>query len=200
MSIERLGDATPIVATDAGAPASTSTAVARPRIAVGAGGEINMVADVVPSLRLFGDLAIERPGAFAPSLRVALARSAMLERRAAIGSADIAFTTASLDVCPLRLDFAAPVAVRPCAGFAGGVLNASGAGIPNPTSRTRPWLATTATGRLVWAAAPVLELELEAGAIFPLYRESFFFEPSVPIYKAPPAAFVGRFGLALYLR
>ena len=49
----------------------------------------------------------------------------------------------------------------------------------------------------MWEPATFFELELEAGVITPLYRESFFFVPSVDVYEAPVAAFLSRAGLAV---
>jgi hypothetical protein len=104
------------------------------------------------------------------------------------------WTQGSLAVCPLRLDLARPLSFRPCAAFSAGSLEADGANVTAPVSRTRPWLSAEAVGRLVWGPVRFLAVEIEGGALAPILRESFFFEPGFPIYEAPAVAFVGRGG------
>ena len=72
-----------------------------------------------------------------------------------------------------------------------------GYGIAGSVSRSRPWATLSALGRLVWEPLAFLDVELEAGVIAPLYRESFVFTPSVAVYEAPPVAFLSRAGLGL---
>ena len=60
-----------------------------------------------------------------------------------------------------------------------------------------PWLTLSALTRFVWEPLAWLDVELEAGVIAPLYRESFFFAPSVSVYEAPALAFLSRAGLGL---
>jgi hypothetical protein len=64
-------------------------------------------------------------------------------------------------------------------------------------SRSRPWVALTGVLRLAWELLPPLAIEVEAGVVAPLYRESFFFQPAVPVYQAPTLAFLGRAGMGL---
>ena len=187
------------------APRASSSAGTEPnasalpgRIEVGIQAEAAFVAGAVPSGRLFGDVSIgPREGLFAPALRLALARSLDVDRAAAIGGATLRWTSVGLDACPLRLALARPVAVRPCVGGSAGVLDASGTGFAGTVSRSRPWATLSALARFVWEPLAWLDLELEAGVIAPLYRESFVFVPSVSVYEAPPLAFLSRAGLGL---
>lgn len=156
------------------------------------------MADAVPSARLFADVSLgPREGVLAPAVRAAVQRSLDVDRFASIGGATLVWTSAGLDACPLRIVVAPPLALRPCAGGSIGVLDATGTGFTGTVSRSRPWATISALGRLVWEPLPWLELELELGVIAPLYRESFFFAPSVAVYEAPPVAFLSRGGFAL---
>ena len=160
--------------------------------------EASFFAGAVPSGRLFGDLSIgPRGGLFAPAIRLAVARSLDVDRAAAIGGATLRWTTAGLDACPIRIALAKPLALRPCAAADVGVLDASGTGFAGTVSRSRPWAAISALGRLVWEPLPFLDIELEGGVIAPLYRESFFFAPNVAVYEAPPAALLSRAGFGV---
>ena len=173
-----------------GAPRRTS-------FAVGAAAEIAMVADAVVSLRIFGDMDFQREGdILAPSFRIALARSLDRDKRAAIGGATLRWTQGALDGCPLRLAIGSRFALRPCLATTAGILEAA-PDIGAARSRTRPWVTLGAHARAVWAPVDRLAIEAEAGVIAPLYRESFFFEPNVPVYEAPAVAFAGRFGASL---
>ena len=170
----------------------------RGRLAAGVQAEVAFVAGAVASGRLFFDASLgPRDALFAPALRLSLARSLAVDRAAAVGRASLQWTAGALEVCPLRFAVAGPLVVRPCAGASFGVLEASGSGITTTVSRSRPWVAASVLGRLVWEALPWLDVELEAGGIVPFYREEFFFEPSVPVYEAPPVAFLSRLGLGL---
>lgn len=186
----------PRTSSTSGDPPSASSPPGR--IEVGVQVEAAFVAGAVPSGRLFGDVSIgPREGLFAPALRLAVARSLDVHRTAAIGGATLTWMSAGLDACPLRVVLARPVALRPCVGGSAGVLDASGNGFAGTVSRSRPWATLSALARLVWEPLPWLDLELEAGVIAPLFRESFFFAPSVSVYEAPAIAFLSRAGLGL---
>jgi hypothetical protein len=162
--------------------------------------EVSALADAVVSPRLFGEIALarDRSRLVAPSARLALARSLAVDRTPAVGRATLRWTTATLDLCPVGLALARTVAVLPCAGATGGVIDADGTDVNGAESRTRPWLTADVQGRLVWAPAALLSFEVEGGAIFPLLRESFFFLPGVPVYEAPVTAGFGRAGVAIH--
>lgn len=170
----------------------------RGRLEVGVQAEVATYAGAVPSGRIFGDVSIgPREGLFAPAFRLSFARSLAVDEAASIGGATLRFTTGGLDVCPVRVVIAVPLAFRPCAGGSAGVLEASGTGVAGSVDRSRPWVAVSALGRLVWEPLSWLDVDLEVGGIAPLYRESFFFAPSVPVYEAPPVAFLTRAGVGV---
>jgi hypothetical protein len=173
-------------------------AAGRGRIEVGAGVEVAYVAGAVLSGRVFGDVEIGPRGrVLAPAVRVAIARSADVDRSAQLGGATLRFTTGGLDVCPVRIAPAPAFALRPCAEVTAGVLQASGTGISATERRSRPWVSVAALARAAWEPVRWLVVEVEAGVIAPLFRESFFFEPGVPVYEAPRAALLGRAGLGV---
>lgn len=175
-------------------PSSPPPSIERdPLLAAGLGGEVSALADAVFSLRVFGDLTLGHP-----SFRVAFARSLEVERSAIIGGARLTWTTASGAVCPVRIALAGDALfVRPCAELAGGVLDAEGVSVTTAQSRSRPWLAAAAHGRLVWALARAFAVEIEGGAMAPFFRESFFFEPGIPVYEAPAVVGFGRFSASV---
>jgi hypothetical protein len=150
--------------------------------------------------RVFGDLEfIGTMAAWSPSLRIAVLRSLDMTRRAATGSATLRFTQASLEACPLRFDLHPSIALRPCIGAAGGIVEAVGSGVEDAHPHVGPWAAILAHGRLTWAPG-VVTVEAEIGGTVPLVRDSFVFDPNVPVYRAPPVAAVGRLGLGLRFR
>lgn len=172
---------------------SSSSRTEAPLVAVGASAELAAWSGPVASLRLFGDLMVGHP-----TFRLAFARSLEVERAATVGAARLTWTTVSGAFCPIRIALVDDVLdLRPCVELAGGVLDAEGIAVRQPTSRSRPWLTAAAHGRLVWALARAFALEVEGGAMAPFFRESFFFEPAIPVYEAPAVAGFGRFAAAV---
>lgn len=186
--------------TDADRPSTSSPSTPQrnepSRWTIGAGGEVAALSNAVVALRIFGELDVGGR-LFAPSIRIAATRTIPVDRAAPIGSAALTWTTGGVEISPLRLDLASTIVARPCAGVAVGVLDAAGAGIATPRSETRAWFAATVHGRLVWAVAPALAIELEGGAILPILRESFFFDPNILVYRAPAISGFGRLGLGV---
>lgn len=166
------------------------------RWTAGAGVEVSGVAGAVGLLRVFGEVDLGGR-VFAPSFRVAASRSLPVDRAALLGSANLTWTHGTIDLCPIRFDLATKVAARPCAGITLGVLEAEGSGIAVPKSEIRAWLAASVQGRVAWAPARALVVELEVGALAPMLRESFFFDPNVLVYQAPAIAGFGRVALGV---
>ncbi len=180
-------------------PPNTSDGKSSTRVAIGAQIEAATLADVVFAGRLFGELAFGEGtnDVLAPAFRLAFARSLDVDRTPSLGAARLRWTQASLEGCPIKIRFASTIHGRPCAGVSGGVLQAEGSGVGVTQSRNRPWVSGAAYARLSWELAPWLVAELDAGAVVPFFRETFFFEPNVSIYEAPIAAFSGHFGAAV---
>ncbi|MBS2020715.1 MAG: hypothetical protein JST00_48125 [Deltaproteobacteria bacterium] len=173
-------------------------------LSAGLGAEASFLADLVGSGRVFADLEWRSPSRRVvrvdPSVRVAFARSLDVERTPAVGTATLRWTVGSAAGCPVRLSFGDVITLHPCAELTLGELDAEGggAGVNGGASRGRPWASIAAQGRAVWhVLGDRLRLELEAGGMTPLFRESFFFEPGVPIYEAPVFVGFGRVGLGV---
>jgi hypothetical protein len=147
---------------------------------------------------VFGQIELgDRTSPVTPTVRVALSRSLEVERQPASGRATFQWTEASIEGCPLRVPIADRTAFRPCAAFAGGVLEAGSSGVDTARGRTRPWFSGAVHGRLGWEPLSNLELEIDFGAVLPLHRETFFFEPGVSVYRSPIIALSGRAGVGL---
>jgi hypothetical protein len=182
------------------------------QLGAGAQGEVAMIADAVFAGRLFADLEVgDSARTWTPSFRVALGRSLDTQRRASSGGATLRFTQASVDVCPLRAAIVASIAVRPCVGASGGVLEAQGTDVNGAPPHSRPWTSALAHARLTWSPFAALAVEVEAGAVVPLHRDSFFVRvvegssagmasSEVDVYRAPPVAFVTRAGIGVRFR
>jgi hypothetical protein len=168
---------------------------------IGAGTQVEgaFIASLVPSARVFAEVEVEhgRDHALAPSLRLGATRSIDMSRSPTVGGATLQWTMATLEPCPVRFYLAREIAMRPCGGVAVGVLDAQGSAVEHAQSRARPWVAASAQVRLVWEVHPLLAVELESGAVVPFVRESFVFNPDVPIYTPPPVAFLSRAGVSV---
>ncbi|MBX3186526.1 MAG: hypothetical protein KF819_05905 [Labilithrix sp.] len=180
-------------------PARTPQKHEPPRWNVGAAAEVAALADAVVAVRIFGERDFGGR-LLAPSIRIAASRTLSVDRSASIGAATLAWTAGTIDLCPLRFDLASAVTARPCAGLTVGILVADGSGIPTPRSETRAWVSASAHVRLAWALSAVLALEIEGGALAPMLRESFFFDPNVLVYRAPAIAGFGRLGAGVSFR
>lgn len=120
-----------------------------------------------------------------PSVRLALLTQAV-ELRSDRGTAEIRLTTARLSVCPVRLPVGSRAFLRPCALGELGRLRGQGKDTPTPREVITSWRALGASLQGVWSF-PVVAMELELAAVFPLTRESFYFDPTpvAPIFEAP---------------
>lgn len=168
----------------------------------GVQGEGAALADIVFGARLFGDVQLDLPGRriFAPSVRLVVARTSAAAPPEARALARLRWTQAALEGCPLVFDLARAFDFRPCAGVSAGVVEAESSGVPNARSRTRPWMSVELHGRVAWSPVRALSLEIEAGSVAPLVRETFVLQPSLLVYEAPAIAFVGRGGVSVRFR
>ncbi len=146
----------------------------------------------------FVDLALRSPAILSPAFRLSVHRTTEATVDIGEGSGSFAWTFGRVEACPLRLGGTRPLGVRPCALFDGGVVDATGRGIAHPQSRLRPWAATGALARLEWSPLRALRLEASLGAVLPLLRESFFFQPSAGIYQPPVVAWTAGLGVGVH--
>ena len=131
----------------------------------------------------FLDLERDAPG-LSPSFRAGAMRADGQASSAGVDAA-LAWTVARVSACPVRLDLAPRIAVRPCAGADLGSLAASASGVPRAQDRARPWAAPAVSARLAWSPMRVVFVELEGGAALPLVRDELAVDPSVSLYRAP---------------
>jgi hypothetical protein len=176
-------------------PAASST---RMSPSLGAQLEVSTIADVLLSGRIFFGLDAGSPrSGWAPSFRIALGRSGDADARPPVGHATLRFTQAEAEICPWSWALARALVIRPCAAGAGGAVEAKAQGVSRAQDGWRPWIAGSILARVVWAPLAPLSLEADAGAVAPILRDTFVFEPNVLVYQAPPAALLARIGIGL---
>jgi hypothetical protein len=99
-------------------------------------------------------------------------------------------------VCPVRL-LAWRLRLVPCLHGEGGALDAQGLGVSPERSEVRPWIAVGLLGRVRVVAISPFFLELSGGALVPLQRDRFYFEPDSTVFRPP--AITGLAGAAVGL-
>jgi hypothetical protein len=134
----------------------------------------------------FLDLESDRAG-FSPSVRAGAVRAGGAASSGGV-DAELTWTLARASLCPVRIDLASGLALRPCAGVDAGWMNAHALQLARAQDRSRPWVAPTATARFAWAPHRVVFVELEAGVAIPLVRDEVAVDPSVTLYRAPSVA------------
>lgn len=122
-----------------------------------------------------------------PTLRATLSLFGGDSDRVDVGYAHLQWTTARLDACPLALTYAATLRLRPCLSFSGGILNAAGREIAQPSSHHLTWWTVGGALRGEWTPN-AFGVELTAGFEAPLQRAQLYFEPSSEVYR-PPVVF-----------
>jgi hypothetical protein len=129
------------------------------------------------------------PSFWSPALRISGARGESLTVRPASGAARFTRTTGALDLCPVRWAAFSGLALRPCAGFEAGELDAHGiaeGSITHPGSSSLAWVAVRETVRLLGDLGRGWALEIEGGVSEPLRRDTFVFStPDVAITRVP---------------
>ena len=126
--------------------------------------------------------------AFAPSLRLTAIQADSGYVSVAPAVARFQLRMARAEICPARLLLAASVSLGACASFDVGAVLAEGWGVSESQSRQRPWAAPGVGGRLRWAIAEEIELQIEGGGSFPLVRDTFFVAPNTDVHAVPAAA------------
>jgi hypothetical protein len=134
-----------------------------------------------------------------PAFRFSVAQTLTATATRAEGSAHFSWTTFRLEGCPFRWSIGERVRARPCVGVETGFVRASGDRLAVELSPTRPWFAASASANVAVALSSSVSLEIEAAAIVPLYRDSFFFQQDTAIYKAPAVWAAGGAGVSMRL-
>ncbi len=127
-------------------------------------------------------------------LLYATASVAPTEARVTEGRIRLLWLTGAATACPLSWRPTASLALAPCAHVEAGALRASGRSVPSPTSTTRPWVAGGALLRLELKVTKRLLVDAQAGLAASFVRDSFYFLPTVEIYRPPAALTWGGIG------
>jgi hypothetical protein len=160
-------------------PARESTEAThwRPTWGLAVGGMSALAPQIV--LTTSGFVAIERVGGgvLSPSLRLAIVEADSGFRPTSAGhQARYALLGGRIEGCPVRLRAAAWLSAYPCVRLDAGQVTASGFATVS-LSTTRPWAAPGVGARARAEIASRLDVEAEAGALFPLVRDTFGFGP-----------------------
>ena len=181
---------------------TSNTAISQPTNYAGAvGAHTEIVSAMAPGpvigFPMFLDVAIRRESTFAPSFRFAFVPTLTVTRTNDVGSAHFRWMMGRLEICPLQLVLSRSMRALPCSRVDAGLVSAAGELVGESNALSRPWAAVGATVRFGWTFAAPLTLELEAGAVVPLTRDKFFFQPNTEIYRFRSAGALGSLGLAL---
>jgi hypothetical protein len=147
----------------------------------------------------FIELSRETAGPFAPSVRLSARRteSGVVERDG--DHMLFEWTTARLELCPVRLPALTDFFARPCAGIGSGALRGAGVGGPSPQSETRLWLDASLIGRAGVVIKHIVSIEAQAGGLFPITRYDYVFQhPRRVVHRA--GSVMGTLGLGIGVR
>jgi hypothetical protein len=134
----------------------------------------------MPGIGLSAMVRDEGRGAFAPAGRITLSHFGRggFSASTGIGEASFQLDSATLELCPLRLELGG-VRLAPCGFATGGVLRARGFEALEVRRVTRPWWVFGASALAVWPVAGLLQLEAGAHVGKPTIQDRFQFEPLV---------------------
>jgi hypothetical protein len=113
--------------------------------------------------------------AIAPSFRASLGYAAQQGFVVDGGTAHFAYAGTNIEICPLRIPPGGALVLRPCVMADLGLVFVRGSDAQNARGETRPWADIGAGGRLEWALGRQLGIELDAGCMFPIWRDRFLF-------------------------
>jgi hypothetical protein len=132
---------------------------------------------------------LDRDELFAPSLRASLYRIRSGEIQTDFGKANFEWTAGRLSACPILWSWNS-IGVRPCLiGDFGRVL-AEGSETTDEASASLFWAALGAAGRAEALFVDTLLLEIEAGVLFPLNNQRFYFDPDFEVYQIGPGVYL----------
>jgi hypothetical protein len=188
--------------------AETQNASVPPRRRVLFGAGIGTVLEdaVAPGVAagLFGELdaSVGTDGVVHPLVALQVARTLTTRAETEAGIAELTFTAARLLACPLRWPPSDALSLRPCASAEVGFLRASGTATSLRASSDALWFAPGLGARIEARPAAGLRLTLDAGVVFPVTRDRFYFDPDTPqntAFEVPAIGGTGRLGLIVAL-
>jgi hypothetical protein len=158
--------------------------------------------EVTPALSLEVEAALERGTLLSPLIVFALERAFPTRTETPNGVARLQWTAGRASACPLRVPASGSWALRPCALFELGTLDASGERTERRASASMPWSALGTTARAEYSPVPPLLVVLDAGMVVPLSRGTFYFDPPTAentAFTVPAVGATARIGLATRL-
>jgi hypothetical protein len=111
----------------------------------------------------------------APSFRASLGYATHAGFVVEGGTAHFGYAGANFEICPLRLPATGPLVLRPCVMADIGLVLARGSDALEPREATLPSADIGMGGRLEWMLGQTIGLELDAGCMFPVWRDRFLF-------------------------
>ena len=183
-------------------PAPREASAARKSWHLGVGARFGLHGAVAPgptpAVTIFGSVARDPTGAWAPALRLKLhvARSGGFDR--SVGTARFEWYAGELELCPLTLPSESTVRLSGCAGLQAGAHRGIGE-TENPERPIELWLASVGGVRLAWWPAPSVAVELDGAAAVAIARTRFFFEPSSTVHRTPRLSALGGLGVLVVL-
>jgi hypothetical protein len=141
--------------------------------------------DLIPGLDGFIDVERAADSVFSPSFRASVFWVQGSGARLGPVFSNYYWVAGRLEGCPLALSPVAKFRLSPCALVDAGMLQVEGGGRVNTVSRSRPWVAPGILGRIRWEVVDPLVVEVEAGASFPLIRDTFYVAPGINVHSVP---------------
>jgi hypothetical protein len=169
------------------APAAPSTPGARWRLSAAAHAGMTgaFPAGLQVSVPVFVELGREPATlrGWSPGVRLGFERGFGASVQVPVGVARFTWNVGRLDLCA-GLSVTPTLSLGPCLGVDAGALEGAGS-IAHPRNASSLWIALGGLARGRWQVRSPLFLEVEAGAVFPLVRDTFVFDPQTYLYKAP---------------
>ncbi len=183
------------------APAAPSTPGARWRLSAAAHAGMTgaFPAGLQISVPVFVEVAREPPATlrrWSPALRLGFERGFGASVQVPVGVARFTWNVGRLDLCA-GLSVTPTLSLGPCLGVDAGALEGAGT-IAHPRNASSFWIALGGLARGRWQVRSPLFLEMDVGAVFPLVRDTFVFDPQTFLYKAPATGARVSGGLGAY--
>jgi hypothetical protein len=164
------------------------------------GAEGAVAPEIVPSIAVVGEAELELGHRFSPRFSLSFGRTTTSHLRVQTSTATLRFTFARVSICPARWPSDATLVLRPCGLFEAGVLRGAGEATLDPGRANAPWIAPGGSVRADFKLWKTLLISLEGGAVIPLLRHEFYFDPDAPdnvAFEVPSAGATSRLGVFL---
>jgi hypothetical protein len=166
---------------------------ARPRAALAAGAFLLTTSGALPNQNLGLGVHLEIVSPSLRSFRVTAQREAVITD----GSPGASFElySSQAQVCPAAWGWR--LQLIGCAAAEVGLMRVSGLAAMETQSVSRPWLAVGALARIRYPIGDRLSADLSAGAVLPVQRDRFYFEPDLAIHQVSGVVLRSALSLAM---